>query len=100
MGRYGYHFRTPLVRISGTINSQLYIYGVGASCPSSHSGLATAIFNRIMRDHTWRIVQTFFVNHQIEISSLAGSLSGPFTDRKHVVLGWSTIDQITPQLPH
>ncbi|GFW12563.1 transposable element Tcb1 transposase [Trichonephila clavipes] len=34
-GGIGYHSRTPLVHIAGTLNSQCYIFrGVGASCPS------------------------------------------------------------------
>ncbi|GFU39731.1 transposable element Tcb1 transposase [Trichonephila clavipes] len=35
----GYHSRTPLVRIVGTLNSPLHLRGVGASCPSLPSGL-------------------------------------------------------------
>ncbi|GFX58652.1 transposable element Tcb1 transposase [Trichonephila clavipes] len=39
-GSIGYHSRTPLVRIAGTLNSQRYISkGFGASCPSLPSGL-------------------------------------------------------------
>ncbi|GFU70384.1 transposable element Tcb1 transposase [Trichonephila clavipes] len=54
-GGIGYHSRTPLVRIAGTLNSQRYI-------------LATAIFQQDnARPHMARIVQRFFVNHQIEL---------------------------------
>ncbi|GFV54196.1 transposable element Tcb1 transposase [Trichonephila clavipes] len=39
-GGIGYHSRTPLVRIAGTLNSQRCISEVlGASCPSIPSGL-------------------------------------------------------------
>ncbi|GFV23220.1 uncharacterized protein TNCV_163871 [Trichonephila clavipes] len=58
-------------------------------------------FNRIMHDHTWHA----FSKGSSSIAKLncfpAGSLSGYFTDRKHVVHGCSTIDpDYTPQLPH
>ncbi|GFU02747.1 transposable element Tcb1 transposase [Trichonephila clavipes] len=44
----------------------LYLRGVGASCPSFPSGLATAIFQQDnARPHVARLVQRFFVNHQI-----------------------------------
>ncbi|GFX30228.1 transposable element Tcb1 transposase [Trichonephila clavipes] len=56
-------------------------------------GLATAIFQQDnVRLHVARIVQTFFVNQQIELISLADSLSRSFADRKHVVHDCSTID--------
>ncbi|GFV99199.1 uncharacterized protein TNCV_1511721 [Trichonephila clavipes] len=59
---------------------------------SSIMGLATAIFQQDnARPHVARIAQKFFVNHQIGLL-LAGSLSGSFADRKHVVHGCSTID--------
>ncbi|GFX75132.1 transposable element Tcb1 transposase [Trichonephila clavipes] len=46
----------------------LHLRGVGASCPSLSSGLATAIFQQDKsRPHVVRIVQRFFVNHQIEL---------------------------------
>ncbi|GFU87781.1 transposable element Tcb1 transposase [Trichonephila clavipes] len=40
-GGNGYHSRTPLVRIAGTLNRKRYTHlrGVGASCPSLPSGL-------------------------------------------------------------
>ncbi|GFW67466.1 uncharacterized protein TNCV_3391371 [Trichonephila clavipes] len=40
-GGIGYHSRTPLVRIDGTLNSQRYLHlrGIGASCSSLPSGL-------------------------------------------------------------
>ncbi|GFT48069.1 transposable element Tcb1 transposase [Trichonephila clavipes] len=46
----------------------LHLRGVGASCPSFPQGLATAIFQqKNARTHVDRIVQRFFVNHQIEL---------------------------------
>ncbi|GFT75976.1 hypothetical protein TNCV_1255021 [Trichonephila clavipes] len=50
----GFHCRTPLVRITGTLNSQCYIYELletlilpYIACP--HQPYS----NRIMHDHTW-----------------------------------------------
>ncbi|GFW02871.1 uncharacterized protein TNCV_3732711 [Trichonephila clavipes] len=93
---------TPIVCIAGTLNSQCYISELlePVVLPYLH-GLATTIFQQ---DNAWphvaRIVQRFFVNHQIEFASLAGSLSGSFTDRMHVVHGCSTIDpDYTPSCP-
>ncbi|GFW13775.1 uncharacterized protein TNCV_1669911 [Trichonephila clavipes] len=58
----------------------------------THLGLATAIFQQYnARPYVARIVQRFFVNHQIKTASLAGSLSESFADGKHVVHGCSTI---------
>ncbi|GFX86855.1 transposable element Tcb1 transposase [Trichonephila clavipes] len=46
----------------------LHLRGVGASCPSLPSGLATAIFQQgNARPHVARIAQRIFVNHQIEL---------------------------------
>ncbi|GFW47269.1 transposable element Tcb1 transposase [Trichonephila clavipes] len=46
----------------------LHLRGVGASCPSLPSGLATAIFQQDKtQPHVICIVQRFFVNHQIEL---------------------------------
>ncbi|GFT17387.1 transposable element Tcb1 transposase [Trichonephila clavipes] len=46
----------------------LHLRSVGASCPSLHSGLVTVIFQQNnARPHVARIVQRFFVNHQIEL---------------------------------
>ncbi|GFW49730.1 transposable element Tcb1 transposase [Trichonephila clavipes] len=65
----GYYSRTPLVRIVGTLNSQRYIFEVLEPAVLPYlQGLATAIFQQ---DNAWphveRIVQRFFVNHQIEL---------------------------------
>ncbi|GFY18314.1 transposable element Tcb1 transposase [Trichonephila clavipes] len=64
----GYLSRTPLVRIAGTLNSQCYISEVLEPVVLLYlQGLATAIFQLDnTRQHVARIVQMFFVNHQIE----------------------------------
>ncbi|GFV70287.1 transposable element Tcb1 transposase [Trichonephila clavipes] len=68
-GGIGYHSRTPLVRIVGTLNSQRYISEVLEPVVLPYlQGLATAIFQHDnARPHMARIVQRFFVNHQIEL---------------------------------
>ncbi|GFW00050.1 transposable element Tcb1 transposase [Trichonephila clavipes] len=69
MGGIGYHSHTPLVRIAGTLNSQRYISEVLEPVVLPYlQGLATAIFQQDnARPHVARIVQRFFVNHQIEL---------------------------------
>ncbi|GFU07533.1 hypothetical protein TNCV_2225161 [Trichonephila clavipes] len=68
-GGIGYHSRTPLVRIACTLNSQRYISEVLELVVLPYlQGLATAIFQQDnVRPHVARIVQRFFVNHQIEL---------------------------------
>ncbi|GFX19399.1 transposable element Tcb1 transposase [Trichonephila clavipes] len=68
-GGIGYHSRTPLVRIAGTLNSQCYISEVLETVVLPYlQGLATAIFQQDnARPHVTRIVQRFFDNHQIEL---------------------------------
>ncbi|GFX18727.1 transposable element Tcb1 transposase [Trichonephila clavipes] len=68
-GGSGYHSLTPLVRIAGTINIQRYISEVLKPVVLPyHQGLATAIFQQDnARLHMARIVQRFFINHQIEL---------------------------------
>ncbi|GFX20408.1 transposable element Tcb1 transposase [Trichonephila clavipes] len=68
-GGIGYHSRTPLVRIAGTLKSQLYISVVLEPAVLPYlQGLATAIFQQdIARPLVTRIFQRFFVNHQIEL---------------------------------
>ncbi|GFW58833.1 transposable element Tcb1 transposase [Trichonephila clavipes] len=68
-GGIGYHSRTPLVRIAGTFNSQRYIFEVLEPVVHPYlQSLATAIFQQHnARPHVPRIVQRFFVNHQIEL---------------------------------
>ncbi|GFW91543.1 transposable element Tc3 transposase [Trichonephila clavipes] len=65
----GYHSRTPLVCIAGTLNSQRYISEVLELVVLPYlQGLTTTIFQQDnMRPHVARIVQRFFVNHQIEL---------------------------------
>ncbi|GFV11778.1 transposable element Tcb1 transposase [Trichonephila clavipes] len=68
-GGIGYHSRTPLIRIAGTLNSQRYISEVLEPVVLPYlQGLATAIFQQDnARSHVAHIVQRFFVNHQIEL---------------------------------
>ncbi|GFT19739.1 transposable element Tcb1 transposase [Trichonephila clavipes] len=68
-GGVGYHSRTPLVLTAGTLNSQHYISEVLEPVVLPYlQGLATAIFQQdSARPHVARIVQRFFVNHQIEL---------------------------------
>ncbi|GFX43511.1 transposable element Tcb1 transposase [Trichonephila clavipes] len=70
-GGIGYHSRTPLVRIAGTLNSQHYISEVLEPVVLPYlQGLATTIFQQDdARPHVARIVQRFLVNHQIELFS-------------------------------
>ncbi|GFW22414.1 transposable element Tcb1 transposase [Trichonephila clavipes] len=68
-GGIGNHSRTPLIRIAGTLNSQRYISEVLEPIVLPYlQGLAIAIFQQDnARPHVARIVQRFFVNHQIEL---------------------------------
>ncbi|GFW97483.1 transposable element Tcb1 transposase [Trichonephila clavipes] len=65
----GYHSRTRLVRIAGTLNSRRYISEVLEPVVLHYlQGLTTAIFQQDnAQPHLSRIVQGFFVNHQIEL---------------------------------
>ncbi|GFS71876.1 transposable element Tcb1 transposase [Trichonephila clavipes] len=68
-GGIGYCSRIPPVRIAGTLNSQLYISEVLEQVVLPYlQGLSTAIFQQ---DNALplvaRVVQKFFVNHQIEL---------------------------------
>ncbi|GFU50891.1 transposable element Tcb1 transposase [Trichonephila clavipes] len=67
-GGIGYHYRTPLVCIGGTLNSQRCISEVLESFVLPYlQGLATAVFQQDnARSHVARIVQRFSVNYQIE----------------------------------
>ncbi|GFX59691.1 transposable element Tcb1 transposase [Trichonephila clavipes] len=71
-GGIEYHFRTPLVRIAGTLNSQRYISEVLELVVLPYlQGWATAIFQQDnAQPHVARIVQRFFINHQIELHPL------------------------------
>ncbi|GFV23575.1 transposable element Tcb1 transposase [Trichonephila clavipes] len=68
-GGIGYPSRTPLVRIVGTFNSHSYISGVLEPIVLLYlQDLVTAIFQQDnARPHETRVVQRFFVNHQIEL---------------------------------
>ncbi|GFU05632.1 transposable element Tcb1 transposase [Trichonephila clavipes] len=75
-GGIEYHSRTLLVRIDGTLNSQCYISEVLEPVVLPYlQGLATAIFQQDnAQPHVARIVQRFFVNHQIEMIPWPGPL--------------------------
>ncbi|GFT55395.1 uncharacterized protein TNCV_1545831 [Trichonephila clavipes] len=92
-GGNGYHSRPPLVRIAGTLNSQRYISVVFQPVFLPYlQGLATVIFQQDnVRPHVSRIVQNFYVNHQIELL-LWLNFYGSFNHRKHVVHGCSITD--------
>ncbi|GFV46085.1 transposable element Tcb1 transposase [Trichonephila clavipes] len=92
-GGIGYHSRTPLVRIAGILNSQHYISEVLEKVVLPYLlVLTTAIFQHDnARPHVARIVQRFFIDHQIELLPWPAR-SGSFADRKHMVHGCSTID--------
>ncbi|GFV20171.1 transposable element Tcb1 transposase [Trichonephila clavipes] len=97
-GGIGYHSRTPLVRITDTLNSKRYISEVLEPVVLPYiQGLATAIFHQDnARPHVARIVQRFFVYHQIELLSwLARS-----PDLSPIENMWSIVaqrfSQITP----
>ncbi|GFY18817.1 transposable element Tcb1 transposase [Trichonephila clavipes] len=67
-GGIGYHSRTPLVRIAGTLNSQRCNSEVLKPVFLPYiQGLATSIFRQDnVQPHVAHIVQRFFFNHQIE----------------------------------
>ncbi|GFW98097.1 transposable element Tcb1 transposase [Trichonephila clavipes] len=101
-GGIGYHSRTPLVRITGTLNGQRYISEVlePVVLPCLQ-GLATAIFQQDnARPHVARTIQRFFVNHQIELLPWPARSS----DLSPIENMWSMVaqrlTQIHPQLPH
>ncbi|GFW65846.1 uncharacterized protein TNCV_586721 [Trichonephila clavipes] len=53
-GGIGYHSRTPLVRIAGTLSSQRYISEVLEPVVLlTFRAWPQTYFNSIMRDHTW-----------------------------------------------
>ncbi|GFU75204.1 transposable element Tcb1 transposase [Trichonephila clavipes] len=68
-GGIGCHSRPPPVRIAGTLNSQRYISEVLEPVVLPYlQDLVTAIFQQDnARPHVARIVQRFFINHQIEL---------------------------------
>ncbi|GFS69269.1 transposable element Tcb1 transposase [Trichonephila clavipes] len=68
-GCNGYHSRTLLVRIAGTLNNHHYISELLESVVLSYlQSLSTAIFQQDnSRPHVARIIQWLFVNHEIEL---------------------------------
>ncbi|GFU84886.1 transposable element Tcb1 transposase [Trichonephila clavipes] len=98
-GGIGYHFRTPLVRIAGTLNGQHYISEVLEPVVLPYfQRMATAIFQPDnARPHVTRVVQNFFVNHQIELLPWPARSS----DLSPIENMWSMVaqrlTQITPQ---
>lgn len=68
-GGIGFHCRTPLVRIAGTLNSQRYISEVLEPVVLPYiQRLPSAIFQQDnARPHVARNVQEFFFTHQIEL---------------------------------
>ncbi|GFT63689.1 transposable element Tcb1 transposase [Trichonephila clavipes] len=62
-------YRTSLVRMAGTLNSQRYISEVLEPVVLPYlQGLATALFQQDnARPHLARIVQRFFINPEIEL---------------------------------
>ncbi|GFX57955.1 transposable element Tcb1 transposase [Trichonephila clavipes] len=94
----GYHSRSPLLRITGTLNSQRYISEVLDPVMLPYiQGLTTAIFQHYnVRPHRAHIVQRFFVNHQIELLPwLARSL-----DLSPIENMWSMVAQRLTQITH
>ncbi|GFV53840.1 transposable element Tcb1 transposase [Trichonephila clavipes] len=95
-GGIGYHSCTPLVRIAVILNSQRYISEVLEPVVLPYiQGFATAIFQQDdTRPHVARIVQSFFVNHQIELLPyLARSL-----DLSLIENMWSMVAQRLTQI--
>ncbi|GFW24264.1 transposable element Tcb1 transposase [Trichonephila clavipes] len=68
-GGSGFHYRTPLVRITGTLNSQCYSCEVLEPVVLPYiQCLPSAIFQQDnLLPHVARIVQEFFFTHQIEL---------------------------------
>ncbi|GFV31524.1 transposable element Tcb1 transposase [Trichonephila clavipes] len=69
MGGIEYRSHIPVVLIAGTLNRQRYIsYVLESVLLPFLQGLATNIFQQDnAQPHVARIVQWFFVNHQIEL---------------------------------
>ncbi|GFY19601.1 transposable element Tcb1 transposase [Trichonephila clavipes] len=92
----GYHSLTPLVRITGTLNSQRYISEVLEPVVLPYlQGLATAIFQQDnARPHDARIIQRFFVNHQVELLPWLAR----FPDLSLIENMWSMVAQLLTQI--
>ncbi|GFX29093.1 transposable element Tcb1 transposase [Trichonephila clavipes] len=95
-GGIGYHSRTRLVRIAGTLNSQRYISEVLEPVVLPYLlDLATAILQQDnARPHVARIVQRFFVNHQIELLPWPAR----FPDLSPIENMWSMVAQRLTQI--
>ncbi|GFX01118.1 transposable element Tc1 transposase [Trichonephila clavipes] len=68
-GGIGYHSRTPLLRISNTLNSQRYISELlePVVLPYLQELATTIVQQDNSRPHMVRIVQRCFINHHIEL---------------------------------
>ncbi|GFS92997.1 transposable element Tcb1 transposase [Trichonephila clavipes] len=97
-GGIGYHSRPPLVRIAGTLNSQRYISGVLEPVVLPYlQGVATAIFQQDnARPHVTRLVQRFFVNHQIELIPWPASSPDLLPIENMLSIVAQLLTQITP----
>ncbi|GFV73498.1 transposable element Tcb1 transposase [Trichonephila clavipes] len=95
-GGIGYHSRTALVRIAGTLNRQRYMSEVLEPVVLPYlQGLTTTIFQQDnVRPHVIRIVRRFFVNHQIEL--LAWLARSP--DLSPIENMWSIVAQRLTQI--
>ncbi|GFW64411.1 transposable element Tcb1 transposase [Trichonephila clavipes] len=90
-GGIGYHSRTPLIRIAGTLNNQHYISEMLEPDVFTYlQSLATAIFQHDnVQPHMARIAQMFFVKYQIEL--LPWPARSP--DLSPIENMWSMVDQ-------
>ncbi|GFV57181.1 transposable element Tcb1 transposase [Trichonephila clavipes] len=95
-GGIGYHSRTPLVRIAGTLNSQRYISEVLEAVVLRYlQDLAKTVFQKDnARPHVTRIVQRFFINHQIEMLPWPAH----FPDLSPIENVWSMVAQRLTQI--
>ncbi|GFY16704.1 transposable element Tcb1 transposase [Trichonephila clavipes] len=95
-GGFGYHSRTPLVRITGILNSQRYISDALEPVVLPYfQGLATAIFQQDnAQPHGACIVQRFFINHQNEL--LPWRSRSP--DLSPIEIMWSIVSQRLTQI--
>ncbi|GFV90452.1 transposable element Tcb1 transposase [Trichonephila clavipes] len=90
------------VHIAGTLNRQRYISEVLEPVVLPFlQGLTSALFQQDkVRSHVARIVQRFFVNHQIELRPWPAR----FPDLSPMEIMWSVVaqrlTQITPHLPN
>ncbi|GFU07567.1 uncharacterized protein TNCV_2225421 [Trichonephila clavipes] len=86
-GGIGYHSRTPLVRIAGTLNSQRYISEVLELVVLLYlQGLAIAIFQ-----HNNKAKKDFDDDHREEITDFVQSISG-FQEYDEDVESWMACD--------